>query len=439
MNDTNTEGRLRTEIDELRRRLEEQQKLLDGRERKRTRPSALALVGIGLLIAGLIVAGLFAGYLPRQRREEVLAAESKAGARTLPVVNVVKVTRSESRSELILPGNIQAVTEGPVLARTSGYLKRRLVDIGDRVKQDQPLAEIEAPELDQQIRQARAALEQANNAAQQADAALKQGQANENLARVTQERFKNLFEKGVVSRQENDNYQAQWAAQQANVEALEKAIGVARSNASAVRANLDRLSELKNYQTVRAPFDGVITVRNVDTGALVSEGATLLFRVAQAGQLRTYVNLPQSEAAAVRPGQSAWLTVPEIPGRKFAGTLTRTSSALDPASRTLLAEVQVSNPDGALMPGMYAQVDLSVPRSHPSLLIRGDTLVVRADGPQVAVVGPDGKVHFARIQLGRDYGDRLEALSGLEEGQQIVVNPSDAVREGAQVKPVMLR
>jgi RND family efflux transporter MFP subunit len=439
MNDTNTEGRLRTEIDELRRRLEEQQKLLDGRERKRTRPSALALVGIGLLIAGLIVAGLFAGYLPRQRREEVLAAESKAGARTLPVVNVVKVTRSESRSELILPGNIQAVTEGPVLARTSGYLKRRLVDIGDRVKQDQPLAEIEAPELDQQIRQARAALEQANNAAQQADAALKQGQANENLARVTQERFKNLFEKGVVSRQENDNYQAQWAAQQANVEALEKAIGVARSNAGAVRANLDRLSELKNYQTVRAPFDGVITVRNVDTGALVSEGATLLFRVAQAGQLRTYVNLPQSEAAAVRPGQSAWLTVPEIPGRKFAGTLTRTSSALDPASRTLLAEVQVSNPDGALMPGMYAQVDLSVPRSHPSLLIRGDTLVVRADGPQVAVVGPDGKVHFARIQLGRDYGDRLEALSGLEEGQQIVVNPSDAVREGAQVKPVMLR
>jgi len=246
MNDTNTEGRLRTEIDELRRRLEEQQKLLDGRERKRTRPSALALVGIGLLIAGLIVAGLFAGYLPRQRREEVLAAESKAGARTLPVVNVVKVTRSESRSELILPGNIQAVTEGPVLARTSGYLKRRLVDIGDRVKQDQPLAEIEAPELDQQIRQARAALEQANNAAQQADAALKQGQANENLARVTQERFKNLFEKGVVSRQENDNYQAQWAAQQANVEALEKAIGVARSSAGAVRANLDRLSELKN-------------------------------------------------------------------------------------------------------------------------------------------------------------------------------------------------
>jgi RND family efflux transporter MFP subunit len=396
-------------------------------------------VAIGLLIAGLIVAGLFAGYLPRQRREDVLAAESKAGARTLPVVNVVKVGRSAAQSELILPGNIQAVTEGPVLARTSGYLKRRLVDIGDRVKQDQPLAEIEAPELDQQIRQARAAVEQADNAAGQADAALKQGQANENLARVTQERFKNLFEKGVVSRQENDNYQAQWAAQQANVEALGKAISVARSNAGAVRANLDRLAELKNYQTVRAPFEGVITVRNVDTGALVSEGATLLFRVAQAGQLRIYVNLPQSEAAAVRPGQRASLTVPELPGRKFAGTVTRTSGALDPATRTLLTEVQVSNPDGALLPGMYAQVDLSVPRSHPSLLIRGDTLVVRADGPQVAVVASDGKVHFARIQLGRDYGDRLEALSGLEEGQQIVVNPSDAVREGVQVKPVMLR
>jgi RND family efflux transporter MFP subunit len=439
MNDANTEGRLRAEIDELKRRLEEQKTLPAGQGRKRTRPSAGALVAIGLLIAGLIVAGLFAGYLPRQRREDVLAAESKAGARTLPVVNVVKVGRSAAQSELILPGNIQAVTEGPVLARTSGYLKRRLVDIGDRVKQDQPLAEIEAPELDQQIRQARAAVEQADNAAGQADAALKQGQANENLARVTQERFKNLFEKGVVSRQENDNYQAQWAAQQANVEALGKAISVARSNAGAVRANLDRLAELKNYQTVRAPFEGVITVRNVDTGALVSEGATLLFRVAQAGQLRIYVNLPQSEAAAVRPGQRASLTVPELPGRKFAGTVTRTSGALDPATRTLLTEVQVSNSDGALLPGMYAQVDLSEPRSHPSLLIRGDTLVVRADGPQVAVVGPDGKVHFTRIQLGRDYGDRLEALSGLEEGQQIVVNPSDAVREGVQVKPVMLR
>jgi RND family efflux transporter MFP subunit len=439
MNDANTEGRLRAEIDELKRRLEEQKTLLAGRQRKRTGPSAGTLVVIGLLLAGLIVAGLFAGYLPRQRREAVLAAESKTGAQTLPVVTVVKVARSESRSELILPGNIQAVTEGPVLARTSGYLKRRLVDIGDRVKQDQPLAEIEAPELDQQIRQARAALEQANNAAGQSDASLKQGQANENLARVTQERFKNLFDKGVVARQDNDNYQAQWAAQKANVEALGKAVSVARSNSGAVQANLDRLEELKNYQTVRAPFDGVITVRNVDTGALVSEGATLLFRVAQAGQLRIYVNLPQAQAAAVRTGQRASLTVAQIPGRKFAGTVTRTSNALDPATRTLLVEVQVSNPDGALLPGMYAQVDLSVPQSHPSLLIRGDTLVVRADGPQVAVVAADGKVHFTRIQLGRDYGDRLEALSGLEEGQQIVVNPSDAVREGVQVKPVMLR
>jgi RND family efflux transporter MFP subunit len=437
MNDANTEGRLRSEIDQLKQRLLEQEKLLAGR--KRTRPATGALVAIGLLIAALIVAGWFAGYLPRQRREAALAAESKTGAQALPVVNVVQVTRSESRSELILPGNIQAVTEGPVLARSSGYLKRRLVDIGDRVKRDQPLAEIEAPELDQQIRQAAAALEQANNAVGQADAALKQGRANENLARLTQERFKNLLDKGVVSRQENDNYQAQWAAQQANVEALGKAIGVAQSSAGAVRANLDRLTELKNYQTVRAPFDGVITVRNVDTGALVSEGATLLFRVAQAGQLRIYINLPQSEAAAIKPGQRASLTVPELPGRKFAGTVARTSNALDPATRTLLTEVQVSNSDGALLPGMYAQVALSIPRSHPSLLIRGDTLVVRADGPQVAVVGSDGKVHFTRIQLGRDFGDRLEALSGLEEGQRIVVNPSDAVREGAPVKPVMLR
>jgi RND family efflux transporter MFP subunit len=350
----------------------------------------------------------------------------------------VKVERSAAKSELVLPGNIQAVTEAPVLARASGYLKQRYVDIGDRVTEGQPLAEIEAPELDQQIRQARSALDQANSAAQQAEAALKQGQTNETLARVTAERWQNLSGKGVVSRQENDTYQAQWAAQQANVEALGKAIAAARSNAGAAQANLDRLTDLKGYQTVRAPFAGVITLRNVDTGALINEGSTLLFRVAQAGRLRTYVNVPQSETASVRLGQQATLTVADLPGLKFPGTVTRTSNALDPATRTLLIEIQLVNPDSRLLPGMYAQVDLSVERSQPSLTVKGDTLVVRADGPQVAVVDAGGKVHYARIQLGRDYGDHLEVLSGLEEGQQVVVNPSDAVREGAKVKPVAI-
>ena len=437
MNEINAaEDRLRAEIEALKRQMAEQNEVLTERKRRASRPSAGALVLIGLLVAALIAVGFFAGYLPRHRRVEALAAESQAGSESLPVVTVVKVERSAAKTELVLPGNIQAFEEAPVLARASGYLKQRSVDIGDRVTEGQVLAEIEAPELERQIQQAKAAIDQANSGEQGAEAALKQGQTNEELARVTAERWRNLVAKGAVSRQDNDVYQAQWAAQQANVEALGKAISAAKGNAAAAQANLDRLNSLKDYLTVRAPFAGVVTLRNVDVGALITEGSTLLFRVAQAGRLRTYVNVPQSEAASVRLGQQATITVADLPGLKFPGTVARTSNSLDPATRTLLTEVELVNPDGRLSPGMYAQVDLSVVRSQPSLTIKGDTLVVRADGPQVAVVDAGGKVHYARIQLGRDFGDHLEVLAGLEEGQQIVVNPSDLVREGAKVRPV---
>ena len=399
-------------------------------------PSRLILLAIALLLVVLVVAGFFAGYLPRRRRESVLAAETKIAVDTLPVVNVQTVKRAEAKSSLVLPGNIQAVMEAPVLARASGYIKRRYADIGDRVKEGQVLAEIDAPELNQQIRQAKATVDQANSSIEQAQAALQQGRSNENLARVTAQRWENLSKKGVVSRQENDTYQAQWAAQQANVQALEKAVSAARNNAAAVEANVARLNDLLAYQTVRAPFAGVITLRNVDEGVLVNEGNTLLFRIAQTGRLRTNLNVPQSDAGSVRVGQQAVLVIPDLPGHGFPGAVTRTANALDPATRTLLVEVQVPNPAALLMPGMYAQVDLSIPRKDPPLLIPGDTLVVRSDGPQVAVVQPDGSVHFARIQLGRDFGDHLEVLSGLQEGQQVVINPSDAIREGARVKPV---
>lgn len=437
MNEINAaEDRLRAEIDALKRQMAEQNELLAEHRRRSSRPSTGALVFIGLLLAALIAGGFFAGYLPRHRRVESLAAESQAGSEALPVVTVVKVERSAAKSELVLPGSIQAFTEAPVLARASGYLKTRTVDIGDRVTEGQVLGEIEAPELERQIQQAKAAVDQANSSEQQAEAALKQGQTNEELARVTAERWLNLVGKGAVSRQDNDVYQAQWAAQQANVEALGKAIAAAKGNTAAAQANLDRLNSLKDYLTVRAPFAGVVTLRNVDVGALITESSTLLFRVAQAGKLRTYVNVPQSDSASVRLGQQATITVADLPGLKFPGTVTRTSNSLDPATRTLLTEVQLVNPDGRLSPGMYAQVDLSVVRSEPSLTIKGDTLVVRADGPQVAVVDANGRVHYARIQLGRDFGDHLEVLSGLEEGQQVVVNPSDLVREGAKVRPV---
>jgi RND family efflux transporter MFP subunit len=437
MNQVNaTEDQLRSEIESLKRQLEEQKKLGRPGGQQNRRPSTVSLILIALLIAVLIVVGFFVGYLPRQRREAVLAAESKETGRTLPLVNVSRVTRSAGNSLLVLPGNIQAVTEAPILARATGYIRKRYVDIGDRVKAGQVVAEVEAPELDQQILQANAAIDQAKSSVQQAEAAIQQGRANENLARLTAGRMANLLGRGVISKQDNDNAQAQYAAQQANVEALVKAAAAMRSSVTAAEANLARLNQIKTYQTVRAPFDGVITLRNVDTGALVNEGSTLLFRVAQSGTLRTYINLPQADAESVKVGQHAIVSIAELPGRKFDGVVTRTSNALDPATRTLLTEVQVINTDGALMPGMFAQVDLTVPRKFPPLLIPGDTLVVRSDGPQVAVVRPDATVHFTRIQLGRDYGDRLEVLSGLQEGQQLAVNPSDEVREGVKVNPV---
>ncbi len=437
MNQVNTtEDRLRAEIESLKRQLEEQKHLPAPGAQPNRHPSAVSLIMIALLLAVLVVVGFFVGYLPRQKREAVLAAESMETGRTLPVVNVSRVTRSAGNSLLVLPGNIQAVTEAPILARATGYIRKRYVDIGDRVKAGQVVAEVEAPELDQQILQAHAAIDQAGSSVQQAEAAIQQGRANENLARLTAGRMANLLGRGVVSKQDNDNAQAQYAAQQANVESLVKAAAAMRSSVIAAEANLARLNQIKTYQTVRAPFEGVITLRNVDTGALVNEGSTLLFRVAQTATLRTYINLPQADAESVKVGQRAIVSIAELPGRKFDGIVTRTSNALDPATRTLLTEVQVHNADGALMPGMFAQVDLTVPRKFPPLLIPGDTLVVRSDGPQVAVVNPDGIVHFARIQLGRDYGDRLEVISGLVEGQRLAVNPSDEVREGAKVNPV---
>jgi RND family efflux transporter MFP subunit len=427
-----TEEQLRAEIKSLKRQLAE--RAAHGSATPR-RPSRTTLVLLGLVLVALVVAGFFKGFVPRQKREQVLAAENRAEAESLPVVNVQPVKRSSAIANLLLPGNIQAITEAPVMARATGYLRKRYVDIGDPVKAGQAMAEIEAPELKQQIAQAEAAREQAASTVEQADAALQQGRANANLSRVTSERWNNLFARGVVSRQERDTYQAQYEAQQANVRALEKAVSAARANAAAAAANIERLNQLLSYQTVRAPFAGVVTVRNVEAGALVNEGNTLLFRVAQTGRLRTYVNVPQSNADEVHVGQQANLAIPDLPGRKFAGTVSRTSNALDPATRTLLVEVEVPNGQGTLLPGMYAQVDLALPRRERPLEIPGDTLVVRPDGPQVAVVGANGAVHFARIQLGRDFGDKLEVLGGLEEGQRLVVNPSDSIREGVRVRP----
>ena len=438
MNEINTtEESLRLEIEQLKRQLEEQKRRAAGHGDPVSKPPTYrSLLVVVVLLALLAVAGYYRGY---RAAPAARTGSGRGGADEFRFAAPGERGGDRAQRHDRQPG---AARQHPGRHRSSrpgartGYIRKRYVDIGDRVKAGQVLAEIEAPELDQQIRQAKAAVDQANSSVQQAEASLQQGRSNENLARVTAERWKKLLDKGVVSRQDNDTYQMQWAAQQANVQALEKAIAAAKSNSAAMEANVSRLNDLQSYQTVRSPFAGVITVRNIDTGVLVSEGNTLLYRVAQTDRLRTYLNVPQADAASVRVGQTATLTIPDLPGRSFPGTVARTSNALDPATRTLLVEVQVANANGQLAPGMYAQVDLSVPRKNPPLVIPGDTLVIRADGPQVAVVRPDSTVHFARVELGRDFGASLEVLSGLEEGQLLVVNPSDATREGAKVKPV---
>jgi RND family efflux transporter MFP subunit len=351
-------------------------------------------------------------------------------------VEVISVKRAPSKSELQLPGSIQAVTEAPILARADGYVRKRTVDIGDRVRAGQEVAVIEAPELDQQVLQAQATLEQAQAALEQAQANYQQGKSNLELAKITAQRWGNLGAKGVVSRQENDQYQAQYQAQVSNQQALEKAISAQRSSIAAAEANLARLRNMQSYRVVRAPFDGVVTQRNVDVGALVNAGNTLLYRVAQTGTLRTYVNVPQASASSIHVGQTATLNVSNLPGRTFTGTVARTANSLDPATRTLLVELHVLNNDGVLLPGMYCQIAINSPRTNPPLVIPSDSLIVRTGGTLVAVVRADHTIHLQTVTVGRDFGDRIEVLSGLEEGNTIIPNPGDIAREGLKVDPV---
>jgi RND family efflux transporter MFP subunit len=424
---------LRQEVEDLKRQLKEHQGKQSG---GLWHPSRAVIWGIGLCITALVIAAFFAGYIPLRARNILIRSEASQQATALPRVDVIQVGRASTMSELDLPGNIQAITEAPILARADGYLERRMVDIGDRVQAGQPVAAIAAPELDEQVRQLKAALQQAREGLDQALANLEQGKANLELARVTAERWAKVVARGGVSKQENDQYQAQYQAQVAAAQSLEKAVSAQRSNVAQAEANVAHMDEMQGYRVVKAPFAGVITLRNVDVGALVSAGNTLLFRIAQTGTLRTFVNVPQTNASTIRPGQGARLKVSNLPGREFTGSVARTANALDPTSRTMLVEIQVPNADGALLPGMYAQVQLSDARMYTPVVVPGDSLQVGADGTKVALLRPDHTVHFQPIEVGRDYGDKLEVLSGLSEGDTIIPKPGDAIREGVKVDPV---
>ena len=262
------------------------------------------------------------------------------------------------------------------------------------------------------------------------------GKADTELARVTAQRYASLTTQGIISQQENDRYQSLYHSLVAGEEALDKAVAVQRGTVSAAEANLARLERVQGYRIVKAPFDGVVTMRNVDVGALVTAGNTLLYRIAQITTLRTYVNVPQTHSTTIRNGQPAEVSVSNLQGRTFTGSVARTASALDPASRTLLTEVHLANPAGLLLPGMYARVTLVTPRAHAPILIPSDAMIVRGEGTLVAVVRPDGAVHLEKIDVGRDYGDKLEVISGLREGDRIIPNPGDVAREGLKVEVV---
>jgi RND family efflux transporter MFP subunit len=370
------------------------------------------LIGVVVLaFAGLLLVGI----VPRIRESRELAAEGNA-AHVAPSVSVVMVHRGAPTTDLLLPGTLEALHEASIYARTTGYVKTWSSDIGSHVRAGQVLAEIEAPELDQQIEQARAGLGQLR--------------ADSTLAKANLDRWQSLFTTDVVTKEELETHQAVYDD--------------ARANLGAGVANYRRLRELQRYEHVTAPFAGVVTSRGLDVGMLVSDGATMgaggaasarpLFSVAGTDTVRIYVNVPEDVLPLVHQGVEADVLVQGVPGRVFHGTVTRTAGALDAASRTQLTEVQVANPGGALLPGMYAQVRFLVQREHPPVTIPANTLVMRAEGPQVMIVAPDHTVHYQKVELGRDFGNTIEVTSGLADSATVVVNPSDDLHDGLTVR-----
>jgi RND family efflux transporter MFP subunit len=392
-----------------------------------------------LLVAVVIVAGVvFWGI--NARIQTAAAVKETTRELAIPAVAIIHPKPGALKNEVVLPGNIQAFTDSPIYARSSGYLKQWNVDIGGHVKAGQVLATIEAPELDQQVRQAKASIQQTQASLDQAIANEAQGKANEELARVTAQRWQNLVAKGAVSRQENDQYQAQYQAQVANLNALEQAIAAARSNIAVAEANLGRLQEMQGYEIVKAPFDGIVTARNIDVGALINAGnggpAQELFHLAATDKLRVYVNVPQADSRAAAPGLKSYLTLSEFPGRKFQGELVRTAGAIDAATRTLLTEVDVDNTSGELRPGAYAEVHLMIPEGSRSLILPVNTLIFRSEGLRVGVVRNGNRADLVPVILGKDFGNEVEVVSGIDENDLVIANPPDSLSSGAIVQVV---
>jgi RND family efflux transporter MFP subunit len=361
-----------------------------------------------LLASGVLLAyGIYEGVTSRAKADTALRQSTTQ--LSVPTVAVTKPKVEGGAQDVVIPGNMQAFIDTPIWARASGYLKAWYIDIGAHVKAGQLLAVIESPETDQQLQQSR---EELNTA-----------QANRKLAQITADRYSDLYKTDSVSKQEVDNAVQDAAAKDATV--------------SSAQANVKRLEQLVGYEKIYAPFEGVITQRNTDVGALIDAGSNTpgkeLFHLSSTSTLRVYVAVPEVYQLAAQPGVTANLTLAEFPGRTFHGVVVRNAKAIDQASRTLLVEVDVKNPTGELLPGSYVSVHLNLPSTVQAMTVPVSALLFRAEGLQVAVVH-NGRTQLEHVVMGRDFGDTAELLSGIRKDDQVIVNPPDSIVSGQQVQ-----
>jgi len=373
------------------------------KQEKRQKPNFAVLI----VVAILLIAGAVVTLVLRLGEKRALAKETEELA--IPTVVVMQPKSEPPQQDLVLPSTLEAFTESPIYARTNGYLAKWYKDIGSRVNKGQLLADIETPEVDQELLQARAARDQA--------------QAQLSLAKSSAERWETLRKMDAVAQQETD----------------EKASGYTQGEAAlaSATANVRRLEQLESFKHIYAPFSGTVTRRNTDIGALINAGNSgsnqELFVIAQLDPIRVYVAVPELYASAVRPGLNATIELPAYPGQRFTGKVARTAEAIDPATRTLRTEIDVPNRDGKLFPGSYAQVHFGVNVTTQRMSVPVNALLFRAEGPRAAVVGNDGKVRLKPVTIGQDYGTEVEILSGLDANDAIVLNPSDSLEEGQAV------
>jgi RND family efflux transporter MFP subunit len=381
-----------------------------GEPHQRLHPPARSIAVWGPLVAVTVLAALI--IMGVWRRVQNTKAQSEfAEANSEVVVNVQTIHRNHKPVRLTLPGSVDANQSTTLYARTNGYLGKWFVDIGDNVKEGQLLAVIDTPDVEQQLRQAEGTLNQAKS--------------NFEIARVTAVRWQELFNKKVVAAQDNDTQQS--------------AYQTAAAAMAAAQANVNLLQQQLSFNQITAPFDGRITFRFLDIGALVAAGSgssgTQIYSLQQTDPLLIYVYVPQTNAPLIHPGVTAKLLVREYPGRNFQATVTRTAGAIDPASRTLLTQLQIPNKDGALYAGMYGEIEFSlVDNGAAPVMVPANAYIFRTAGSQVVVVSGDNKIHWQTIQVGRDYGTELEAISGVNDGDKVVINPTDDLQEGMEVK-----